>query len=86
MSEIRMRQGSSSGTGTCILWLRLAAAPTFAAMALLSGLSGDGPAEILCLTADHASPLTGMTAMYALMCAFHLPPWLTLRQRGGIRR
>jgi hypothetical protein len=102
MSKIRTRDGcvstASPGTifpspgsqaaGNFILWLRLAAAPTFAAMALLCGLSGGGPADILCLTADHASPLTGMTAMYALMSAFHLPPWLTLtlRQRGGTRR
>lgn len=90
MSEIRTRQGSNSGadTGTCILWLRLAAAPTFAVMALLCGLSGGGPADILCLTTNHTSPLTGMTAMYALMSAFHLPPWLTLRlrQRSGTRR
>lgn len=69
------------------LWLRLAAAPTFAVMALLCGLSGGGQADILCLTADHAAPLTGMTAMYALMSAFHLPPWLALmlRRRRGAR-
>jgi len=40
-------------------WLSLAAAPTFAIMAL-------------------GSPLSGMAAMYALMSAFHLAPWLKL--------
>jgi hypothetical protein len=56
-------------------WLGLAAAPTFAIMALLTSVGG-GP-EILC-AADHASPLSGMTAMYLLMSAFHSPPWLKL--------
>jgi hypothetical protein len=57
--------------------LALAAAPTFAFMALLtSGLSG-GSTEMLCSTAD-ASPLSGMTTMYLLMTAFHAAPWLKL--------
>jgi hypothetical protein len=43
-------------------WLALAASPTFALMA--SGSS------IL--------PIDGMTAMYLLMCLFHLSPWLKL--------
>ena len=67
--------------------LRLAAAPVFSVMALLAGLHGDGgAAEVLCLTADHASPFSGMVAMYLLMSAFHLPPWLLLlfgREGGG---
>ena len=59
--------------------LRLAAAPVFSVMALLAGLHGDGgPADVLCLTAGHASPFGGMVAMYLLMSAFHLPPWLML--------
>lgn len=59
--------------------LRLAAAPTFAVMALLAGLPGDGgAADLLCLTADHASPFGGMVSMYLLMSAFHLPHWLKL--------
>lgn len=57
-------------------WLGLAAAPTFAAMALANILLG-GPPDMLC-TADGTSPLSGMTAMYLLMSAFHLPPWLRL--------
>ena len=55
-------------------WLHLAAAPTFASMALLTGVLGGGPLEVLC----SASPLSGMVPMYALMSAFHLAPWLRL--------
>ncbi len=57
-------------------WLHLLAAPTFAIMALVTGMSGDGAAAMLC--AQAASPLGGMVAMYALMSAFHLTPWLKL--------
>ena len=66
--------------------LSLAAAPIFAAMAVLSGLQDEG--AVLCST-QHASPLTGMTAMYVLMSAFHLPPWLKVIARwwhGGRAR
>ena len=68
-------------------WLCLAAAPTFAIMALLTGVGG-GPAEMLCSAAQHASPLSGMVPMYLLMCAFHSAPWLKLisRREGGERR
>ena len=59
-------------------WLCLAAAPTFAIMALLTGVLGGGPADMLCSAAQGASPLTGMVPMYLLMSAFHLPPWLRL--------
>jgi len=55
-------------------WLSLAAAPTFAIMALLTG--GEGAPAILC--AHDASPLSGMAAMYGLMSAFHVTPWLKL--------
>jgi hypothetical protein len=54
-------------------WLGLAAAPTFAAMALFSLMSGSGA----CMAQD-ASPLSGMAAMYLLMSAFHLAPWLRI--------
>ena len=56
-------------------WLGLAAAPTFAIMALLTSVLGGGAPDILCAA---ASPLSGMTAMYLLMSAFHARPWLTL--------
>lgn len=58
-------------------WLSLAAAPTFAGMALLTALSGSP--EMLCAS---ASPLSGMAAMYGLMSAFHLSPWLRLFGRS----
>lgn len=57
--------------------LALAASPTFAVMALLTGtLEGDA-AAMICATAG-TSPLTGMAAMYLLMSAFHATPWLRL--------
>jgi hypothetical protein len=56
-------------------WLYLAAAPTFAIMALLTSVLGGGQPDILCTA---ASPLSGMTPMYLLMSAFHSPPWLKL--------
>ena len=54
-------------------WLGLAAAPTFAIMALLTSVGGQP--DILCAA---AAPLNGMSAMYLLMSAFHLPAWLKL--------
>lgn len=57
-------------------WLALAAAPTFAIMALLTGVFGEGMPAMLC--AHDASPLDGMAAMYGLMSTFHLTPWLKL--------
>lgn len=56
-------------------WLSLAAAPTFAAMALFTSLSGT---DLLCAAMGDAGPLGGMTPMYLLMSAFHCPPWLRL--------
>jgi hypothetical protein len=59
-------------------WLSLAAAPTFAFMALLTALPGGGPLDMLCSTMPGASPFSGMVLMYLLMSAFHLGPWLRL--------
>lgn len=58
-------------------WLGLAAAPTFATLALLSfapdwGLSG---------AAGCGGHADGMTVMYGLMALFHLPAWLRFRPR-----
>jgi hypothetical protein len=69
-------------------WLCLAAAPTLAIMALLTGVLGGGQMDMLCLAAQDASPLTGMVPMYLLMSAFHSAPWLKLisNRRSGARR
>ena len=70
-------------------WLSLAAAPTFAGMALLTGVVGSPP-DMLCSAAHDASPLSGMVPMYLLMSAFHSAPWLklicALRGVGGKAR
>jgi hypothetical protein len=62
-------------------WLALAAAPTFAMMALLTGIHGGSMPNMLCSAAQGTSPLTGMAAMYMLMSGFHLAPWLRLLSR-----
>jgi hypothetical protein len=59
-------------------WLCLAAAPTFAIMALFTSVLGGGSHDLLCAAAQDASPLSGMVWMYMLMSAFHLVPWLKL--------
>jgi hypothetical protein len=59
-------------------WLSLAAAPTFAIMALLTGVLGGASPDMLCAAPRGASPLSGMALMYSLMSAFHLAPWLKL--------
>jgi hypothetical protein len=67
-------------------WLALAAAPTFAVMALLTAGFGNGNTpDLLCSAMHQASPLGGMVPMYLLMSAFHARPWLTLvlGRRGG---
>ena len=81
---IRYENGGATARGAAD-WLYLAAAPTFAIMALLTAVLGDG--SPLCSIAS-ASPLTGMAPMYLLMSAFHLPPWLKMisGRRGLVRR
>jgi hypothetical protein len=58
-------------------WLSLAAAPTFAMMALMTAVLGGG-AEPLCSATQHGSLMSGMVPMYLLMGAFHSAPWLRL--------
>jgi hypothetical protein len=64
--------------GGAVGWLRLAATPTFAIMALLTGVVGGGAPDMLCSAGQGASPLSGMAPMYLLMSAFHVGPWLRL--------
>jgi hypothetical protein len=71
--------GGANGAGLGAAdWLGLAAAPTFAIMALLTGVLGGGPPDMLCSAGQDASPLSGMVLMYMLMSAFHSAPWLRL--------
>jgi hypothetical protein len=73
--------GGASATLGVAEWLSLAAAPTFAIMALLTaGLGGARP-EMFCSAMAGASPLGGMVPMYLLMSAFHSAPWLKLISR-----
>lgn len=58
--------------------LSLAAAPTFALMALLTSGVGGGPPDVLCSAGQGASLLGGMVPMYVLMSTFHCAPWLKL--------
>jgi hypothetical protein len=68
---------AGGGSGRAAGWLCLAAAPTFALMALLTAVSGGRPVEMLCMS-GHGSLLGGMVPMYLLMSAFHAAPWLRL--------
>jgi hypothetical protein len=72
-----MRANGNDIARTAADWLYLAAAPTFAIMALVTGVLGGGPGDALCSIAG-MSPLGGMMPMYLLMSAFHLAPWLKL--------
>lgn len=67
-------------------WLSLAAAPTFAIMALVSCLSAGSRVGMICSARRDMSPQTGMVTMYALMSVFHLAPWFRLLStgRGGV--
>jgi hypothetical protein len=64
--------------------LGLAATPTFAMMALLTGVLGGGGMAAMCGTTS-AAALGGMVPMYLLMSAFHSPAWLRLIARRRSR-
>jgi hypothetical protein len=64
---VRASGGGSKGGCARRSWLAFAgAAPTFAIMALLTGVLGSGREDMLCSAAQDASPLNGMVWM---------PPW-----------
>ena len=78
----REAAGACTGSGRLAAfgaadWLCLAAAPTFAIMALLTGVLG-GRVDMFCSAAQDTSTLSGMVPMYLLMSAFHAAPWLKL--------
>jgi hypothetical protein len=77
----RETAGGSANDNAAILgaadWVCLAAAPTFAIMALLTGVLG-GPPDTFCSAAQDASALSGMVPMYMLMSVFHSAFWLKL--------
>ena len=62
-------------------WLGLAATPTFAVMAVLTYVSRDEAAMLLCSAGHGESLLSGMIPMYVLMSAFHSTSWLNLMAR-----
>lgn len=64
--------------------LALAAAPTFALMALLTAGGGESSMAMMC-SSTAGQVLNSMTTMYLLMSAFHLAPWLKLLRSGAHR-
>ena len=92
---VTQRETADAGTGSgnaaaldAADWVCLVAAPTFAIMALLTGVLGGAPPDMLCAAAHDASPLGGMVPMYLLMSAFNSAPWLKLFHswRSGAHR
>jgi hypothetical protein len=61
-------------------WLAMAAAPSFALMAVLSTY---GVADDMICSTHGSSLLGGMVPMYLLMSLFHCGPWLKLLAREG---
>lgn len=74
-------RGRKSAEASAARLLSLAATPTFAVMALLAAVHGDGMPDMICPAMPEGSLLTGMVPMYLLMSAFHLAPWLKLLSR-----
>ena len=75
-SEAKIPVEGTTGRGAAH-WLSLAAAPSFAIMALLTGIAAGGAMDMVC-SLGRGSALSGMVPMYLLMSAFHSAPWLKL--------
>ena len=91
--DTRREAGGSIAALGPAKWLGLAATPTFAIMAVLTGMFGGGGMDMLCSAGQgsllQGSLLDGMVPMYVLMSAFHAPAWMKLfasRRRLGLRR
>jgi len=85
--DVETRAGGGRAASGTAAWLGLAAAPTFAIMALWTGLFSAQP-DMMCMAMQGSSPMSGMMVMYLLMSAFHTAPWLRLlssRRSGGHR-
>jgi hypothetical protein len=72
--------GRRLAAARAIRGLSLAAAPVFAAMAVIAAGHTDGSAG-MCSAMQDPSPLGGMVPMYVLMSIFHVSPWLKLIAR-----
>ena len=81
MSAAKKQTGETRGACGAAGWLAYAASPTFAVMALMASNGADS--VVICSTGSSVLPIDGMTAMYLLMCLFHLTPWLKLASNAG---
>src|SRR5205807_9305327 len=73
-ARFQARNGNPTVLGAAD-WLSLAAAPTFAIMALLTAVLGGGPMDAV-RSAARDAPRSGMVPMSLLMGGLHAAPWL----------